>query len=99
MKSQQRKILEILMDQSWHCTSEMYALYIADPRKRLNELKKQGYNLVWRWCETHKHNKSKEWMLLNAKDSPQKDTSKQIENSEIPSNTQTRQQQMRPLWN
>ena len=62
--SQHQKILNILSDRKWHCTNEMYASYIADPRTRITELKKKGYILLWQWCKTHPHNKSKEWQLL-----------------------------------
>ena len=48
---------------TWHCTNEFYASYIADPRTRLCEIAKTGIKLEWRWCETHQHQKSKEWRL------------------------------------
>ena len=62
--TQHQKILDILSDGGWHCTNEFYASYIADPRTRIVELKKKGYILLWQWCKTHPHNKSKEWQLL-----------------------------------
>jgi hypothetical protein len=61
--SQHIKILKILEDQDWHCTNEFYAAYIADPRTRICELKKEGYDLSWRWCQRHDHKRSKEWKL------------------------------------
>ena len=65
--SQQKIILEILSDGNWHCSSEFYSSFIADPRIRIFELKKSGHFLIWRWCEQHKHKKSKEWRILGEK--------------------------------
>jgi len=64
--SQHSKILELLDDEAWHCSSAMYAMFIADPRSRLAELKKKGYQLEWRWCKSHDYHEggSKEWRLL-----------------------------------
>lgn len=62
--TQQKIILNILSDKDWHCTNEFYASYIADPRTRIVELKKKGYILIWQWCKTHSHKKSKEWRLV-----------------------------------
>ena len=62
--TQHKKILEILSDGRWHCTNEFYASYIADPRTRIAELKKKDFILLWQWCKSHPHNKSKEWQLL-----------------------------------
>src|SRR3990167_85222 len=59
-----QKILSLLADREWICTNSFYASYIADPRTRIVELKKKGYLLEWRWCQTHSHNKSKEWRLV-----------------------------------
>src|SRR3990167_6407665 len=64
--SQKQIILNLLESKEWTCTSEMYASYIADPRTRIVELKKKGYLLEWRWCQSHPHNKSKEWRLMSA---------------------------------
>ena len=62
--TQHAKIISILDDCEWHCTSEMYRVYIADPRTRLAELKKK-FNLESRWCQTHKHEgQMKEWRLV-----------------------------------
>ena len=49
--SQQTKILNLLSDNQFHCSSEFYAMYIADPRTRICELKKKGYNLESRACK------------------------------------------------
>lgn len=64
--TQHEKILDILSDGKWHCTSEFYAAYIADPRIRLHELKEKGYLCEWRWCQSHDYHKghSKEWRLI-----------------------------------
>jgi len=68
--SQQDKILELLKDQEWVCSSQFYSRYIADPRKRLHELRVKGYEMEWRWCKTHEHQgQSKEWKLNNAPES------------------------------
>ena len=61
--SQKEKILQLLEEKEWVCTNEFYASYIADPRKRICELKDKGFVLEWRWCKTHNHGKSKEWRL------------------------------------
>ena len=39
--SQHRKILNLLADGEWHCTSQMRELFMADPPKRLQELGEQ----------------------------------------------------------
>ena len=62
--TQHKKIFNILSDGKWHCTNEMYASYIADPRTRIAELKKKGYVFLWQWCKSHPHKKSKEWQLI-----------------------------------
>ena len=62
--TQHQKILSLLADRNWVCTNSFYASYIADPRTRIVELKKKGYLLEWRWCQSHPHNKSKEWRLM-----------------------------------
>ena len=63
--TQHAKILSILEDNQWHCSSEFYAQYIADPRKRLCELKEKGYTLISRWCEDHNYHTGhqKQWKL------------------------------------
>lgn len=65
--TQKEKILSILDDENWHCTNEFYASYMADPRKRLHELR-QKFTLEWRWCEQHDHKGSKEWRLMSSPD-------------------------------
>ena len=65
--SQQQIILDILKDGEFHCSSEFYAQYMADPRKRLHELKTKGYELENRKCQQHDYHTggSKEWKLIN----------------------------------
>lgn len=65
--SQHEKILNKLSDGNWHCSSELYALFIADPRTRICELKKLGYQLEDRRCQQHNFHEggSKEWRLLS----------------------------------
>ena len=63
--NQKQKILNLLDDGRWHCSSEMYAMYLADPRKRLHELKQAGYILESRWCKDHPHEGlQKQWRLI-----------------------------------
>lgn len=63
--SQHTKILNLLESGNWICSSKFYAEFIADPRTRLCELKKQGYQLISRWCLAHHHEgKMKEWRLM-----------------------------------
>ena len=64
--NQKTTILNMLLEGNWVCTSRMYGAYIADPRKRLCELKKDGYELISRKCEQHDFHKgySKEWLLM-----------------------------------
>lgn len=65
--SQHAKILSFLESGNWVCSSKFYAEYIADPRTRLCELKKQGYGLISRWCLSHHHDgKMKEWRLISS---------------------------------
>ncbi len=58
-----QKILELLEKGGWVCSTNFYALYIADPRTLLAQMKKQG-KVESRWCKTHDH-KMKEWRLLD----------------------------------
>lgn len=63
--SQHQIILNILNDGAWHCSSEFYASFIADPRTRLCELQKKGFQLENKKCELHSYHKghSKAWKL------------------------------------
>src|SRR3990167_10120827 len=65
MESQKQKILNLLLDLQWHCTSEFYAMFIADPRRRLCTLREE-YVLENRKCHQHNFHKgySKEWRLI-----------------------------------
>ena len=67
MKSQKQVILNLLIDREWVCTSDMYALYIADVRRRLVDLKQDGYILTSRKCEQHDYHAggSKEWHIIS----------------------------------
>src|SRR3990167_4745808 len=68
MNSQTQKILELLNGGEWVCTSQMYALYMADPRRRLCDLRDKGYILEKRRCELHDYHRggSKMWRLVSA---------------------------------
>src|SRR3990167_6612712 len=68
MTSQKQKILNTLIDSEWVCTSNLYALYIADVRKRLQELKEDGYIITSKKCELHDYHRggSKMWHLISS---------------------------------
>jgi hypothetical protein len=64
--SQKNKIIKLLLDGQWHCTSEFYALFMADPRRRICDLKEDGYIFEEpRRCQQHDYHRggSKEWRL------------------------------------
>jgi hypothetical protein len=64
--TQSQKIINLLDDNNWHCSSQFYAMFISDPRTRICELKKDGFKLENRWCESHSYHEGnpKEWRLL-----------------------------------
>jgi len=64
--SQKNKILDLLNDSGWHCTSEFYAMYMSDPRRRLCDLRDSGYALESKRCQLHDYHNggSKMWRLL-----------------------------------
>ena len=66
-ETQVNKIAELLDDRKFHCTSEMYALYMSDPRRRLCDLKDKGYILEGKKCTLHDYHKggSKMWRLIS----------------------------------
>lgn len=63
--TQTAKIKQLLSDGAFHCTTEMYSMFIADPRRRLCDLRDKGIELESRWCIKHPH-KMKEWRMLTA---------------------------------
>ena len=65
MESQKTKILELLEQSEWVCTSAMYACFMSDPRRRICDLKEKGYLLESRKCQSHDYHRggSKEWHL------------------------------------
>ena len=67
--SQKEKILNLLQQNEWVCTSQMYALYIADVRRRICDLAQDGYELESRKCRQHDYHAggSKEWHLVQKK--------------------------------
>ena len=69
MESQKQTILNMLLLTDWVCTSRMYGAYIADPRRRICDLRKAGYILEGRKCQKHDFHKgySKEWHLIGTK--------------------------------
>ncbi len=68
-QTQTNKILELLETGRWVCTSEMYAMFMSDPRRRLCDLKDKGYKLESRICQQHNYHNgnSKEWRLQQQK--------------------------------
>lgn len=62
--AQKEKILDLLNNSDWVCTSDFYAMFIADPRARLFELQK-AYPLEKRKCQQHNYHAggSKEWRI------------------------------------
>lgn len=80
-QTQHFKILNLLRQNEWTCTNFMYASFIADPRKRLEELRKEGYEMEWRWCQNPTHNHdghSKEWRLIKSPKPQKSMTSEEI---------------------
>ncbi len=63
--NQQDKILNLLSDHTYHCTSEMAALFMVDYRRRLVDLQRKGYIFENRHCTQHNH-PMKEWRLINS---------------------------------
>lgn len=62
-----QKILNLLEKNEWVCTSQMYALYIADPRTLLSPMHEQGI-VENRWCQNPNHHhkgNQKEWRLID----------------------------------
>ena len=50
--TQKDKILNLLKDNHWHCTSEIYAMFMSDPRTILaNMLNHEKYELEKRYCK------------------------------------------------
>jgi len=74
MNSQTQKILELLNGGDWVCTSQMYALFMADPRRRLCDLRDKGYVLEKERCKLHSYHKggSKMWKLVSSPSFPLK---------------------------
>lgn len=79
MKSQVQRILDVLEDGEFHCTSEFYADYMADPRRRMKDIQEKGFHLESRKCRKHGYHAggSKEWRLLE-KPAPKKKPTYQI---------------------
>lgn len=67
MESQKTKILNMLLDNSRVCVTEMMAAYIPDYRRRLVDLRQDGYILEGRPCKQHDHRSKnlKEWHLIS----------------------------------
>lgn len=75
-KSQKEKIIELLNQKEWVCVTEMMALYIPDYRRRLCDLKEDGFILTARRCTQHNHSGGvQEWHLVHKSDAPSEDLS------------------------
>jgi len=63
--SQNAKVLALLKSKDWVCTSEIYGMFIADPRRRLCDLKDAGHDLEGKRCTLHNYHKgpTKMWHL------------------------------------
>lgn len=77
--SQQNKILDLLSDNEFHCTSEMAALFMVDYRRRLVDLQRKGYQFENRRCTKHNH-PMKEWKLCQTQEiaSPRSETAQKV---------------------
>lgn len=66
--SQNAKILKALKEGGYHCTSEFYADYMADPRRRMKDIQEAGYELLSRPCQKHQFHTgpSREWSLKDS---------------------------------
>lgn len=66
METQKQIILNMLLDKSFVCVTEMMAAFIPDYRRRLCDLKKDGYQLEGRPCQQHNHKSKilKEWRIV-----------------------------------
>lgn len=98
--SQANKILNILKDEDWHCVNEFIDTYCVDYRRRIVDLKKQGYNLISRRCEKHNHiGGSKEWMLLKYETNSEKENPPlKTQVTTVPSHPETRSGTLRQVW-
>lgn len=67
MKSQVQRIITVLEDGNWHCTSEFYKDFMADPRRRMVDIQDKGYKLESRPCQSHNYHDghSKEWRIAD----------------------------------
>lgn len=65
MKSQVQRIIDVLEDGEWHCTSQFYADFMADPRRRMIDIQERGFSLESRPCRSHTFHAggSKEWRM------------------------------------
>lgn len=66
-KSQVQRILDVLDDGKWHCTSEFYKDFMADPRRRMVDIRERGHSPECRPCQSHNYHDggSKEWRLAD----------------------------------
>ena len=66
--SQKTKILNLLIDREWVCNTELMAAYIPDYRRRITDLKQDGYILSGRPCQQHDHKSKnlKEWHFISS---------------------------------
>ena len=83
MKSQVQRIIDALSDGKWHCTSEFYGDFMADPRRRMIDIKERGFYLHSRKCQRHPYHSggSKEW-IMGKESLPKKQVVEFVETSE-----------------
>lgn len=63
--TQKQTIKTILDSNDWICSTTFQKAYIPEYRSRINELRKDGNNIIARRCVAHKHKGAlQEWRLL-----------------------------------
>lgn len=61
---QTEKIKQLLNQSEWVCGRVFLGNYISEYRTRINELRKQGFKINTRKCQSHKHKGGmQEWKL------------------------------------
>ena len=63
--NQKTKILEMLKEREWVCSSDFLKAYLSEYRSLINLLRKDNYIVHKRSCKSHRHNSKKlqEWHL------------------------------------
>ena len=68
----QQQIVKSMLDSGeWVCGNKFLEAYIPEYRSRINELRKQGHNIITRRCLQHHHKGiTQEWCLIPAPSAP-----------------------------